>query len=74
MRRTDEEHAAFFVDPHRLPRPRSNLGPQLIGVAWASVDVSDGLVADPRHICEVSKPGAIIEASRVRLSDAARTP
>ena len=73
MRKTDQGRAAFLVDRYRLPRPRSNLGPQLIGIASASVDVSDGLVADLRHICNVSKLGAIIEASRVPLSGAART-
>jgi len=72
MRNTDEEHAAFLVDRYRLPRPRSNLGPQLIGIASASVDVSDGLVADLRHVCEVSKLGAMIDAWRVPLSDATR--
>jgi thiamine-monophosphate kinase len=73
MRKTDQGRSAFLVDRYRLPRPRSNLGPQLIGIASAAVDVSDGLVADLRHICSVSKLGAIIEASRVPLSDAART-
>lgn len=72
MQKTDEEHAAFLVNRYRLPRPHSDLGPQLIGTASASVDVSDGLVADLRHVCEVSKLGAVIEASRIPLSDAAR--
>jgi thiamine-monophosphate kinase len=67
----DPERAAFLVDRYRLPRPPVALGPKLIGIATAAVDVSDGLVADLRHICEVSKLAAVVEASRVPLSGAA---
>lgn len=68
----DTASAAFLIDRHRLPRPRVSLGPQLIGIATAALDVSDGLVADLRHICEVSRLSAVIEASSVPLSPAAR--
>jgi thiamine-monophosphate kinase len=68
----DRASAAFLVDRYRLPQPRVTLGPRLIGTATAALDVSDGLVADLRHICEVSRLAAVIEASRVPLSDAAR--
>jgi thiamine-monophosphate kinase len=65
------EMAAFLVDRYRLPRPRVGLGPRLIGIAHAALDVSDGLVADLHHLCEVSGLGAVIEAARVPLSAAA---
>jgi thiamine-monophosphate kinase len=68
----DAASAAFLVDRHRLPQPRVPLGPQLIGIATAALDVSDGLVADLRHICTVSRLSAVIEASAVPLSAAAR--
>jgi thiamine-monophosphate kinase len=68
----DVASAAFLVDRHRLPQPHVTLGPQLIGIATAALDVSDGLVADLRHICEVSRLSAVIEAQRVPLSLAAR--
>ncbi len=68
----DSAAAAFLVDRYRLPQPRVTLGPHLVGIATASVDVSDGLVGDLRHICEVSKLAAIIDAPRVPLSEAAR--
>lgn len=68
----DMARAAFLVDRYRLPQPRVTTGPELIGIASAAIDVSDGLVADLRHICEVSELSAIIEAPRVPLSDAAR--
>jgi thiamine-monophosphate kinase len=40
-------------------------------LATAALDVSDGLIADLGHICEVSDLTAIIEAPRVPLSPAA---
>ncbi len=68
----DATSAAYLVDRYRIPRPRVALGPQLIGIASAGIDVSDGLVADLRHICAVSHLSAIIEARSVPLSLAAR--
>jgi thiamine-monophosphate kinase len=63
---------AFLIDRFRLPRPRLALGPRLIGIAQAMMDISDGLVADLGHLCAVSGVAAIIEAARLPLSDAAR--
>ncbi|HEV2300293.1 MAG TPA: AIR synthase-related protein, partial [Stellaceae bacterium] len=63
--------SGFLADRYRLPRPRVALGPRLVGVATASIDVSDGLVADLRHLCEVSGLGGVVEAARVPLSPAA---
>ncbi|MGC2519553.1 MAG: thiamine-phosphate kinase [Burkholderiales bacterium] len=68
----DTEAANFLVDRYRLPRPRVSLGPRLIGLASAAIDVSDGLLADLRHICEASELTAVIEAPRVPLSTAVR--
>ncbi len=68
----DEDAAAHLLDRYRLPQPRVALGPHLLGVATAALDVSDGLVADLRHLCEVSRLAAIVEAPRVPLSPAAR--
>jgi len=68
----DAASAGFLVDRYRLPQPRITVGPQLIGLATAALDVSDGLIADLGHICEVSDVTAIVEAQRVPLSPAAR--
>jgi thiamine-monophosphate kinase len=68
----DTKAANFLVDRYRLPRPRVTLGPRLIGLASAALDVSDGLLADLRHLCEVSELAAVIEAPRVPLSTAVR--
>jgi thiamine-monophosphate kinase len=70
--RLDTKAASFLVDRYRLPQPRVTLGPRLVGLASAALDVSDGLLADLGHICEVSNLAAVIEAPRVPLSTAAR--
>ncbi len=59
------------VSHYRLPEPRVDLGPRLTDLAHAMVDISDGLIADLGHVCEISGVGAEIEAARVPLSDAA---
>lgn len=54
-----------------LPQPRVALGRALRGIASACMDISDGLVQDVNHLCAASGIGAIIEAERVALSEAA---
>jgi len=56
----------------RRPDPRTGVGPRLVGLATACLDVSDGLVADLGHLCEESGCAAVLEAVRVPLSDSAR--
>jgi thiamine-monophosphate kinase len=72
LARLNTRAANFLVDRYRLPQPRVTLGPRLIGLASAALDVSDGLLADLRHICEVSELAAVVEAPRVPLSTAVR--
>ncbi|SEH25856.1 thiamine-phosphate kinase [Magnetospirillum fulvum] len=67
-----DSDVAFLADRYRLPRPRVALGPRLIGLAGASMDVSDGLVQDLGHLCRASGVGARIEAGLVPLSDSAK--
>jgi thiamine-monophosphate kinase len=63
---------ALLVARYRVPQPRVTLGPRLIDLATAALDVSDGLVADLGHICETSKLSATVEEAAVPLSPAAR--
>jgi len=63
---------AFLLDRFRLPQPRLSLGPRLVGIATAMMDISDGLVADLGHICDVSSVAAKVEAAKLPLSAAAR--
>lgn len=68
----DDSAAAFLADRYRLPRPRVAVGPRLVGLANASMDVSDGLVQDLGHLCRASGVAAIVERARLPLSPAAR--
>jgi len=63
---------AALAERYRLPQPRTGLGPALIGVAHAAMDVSDGLVQDLGHLCRASGVGGVIEAECVPLSGPAR--
>lgn len=59
-----------LVNRFRVPEPRTALGQGLIGLARASLDVSDGLVADLGHIAEVSGLGIELRSADVPLSPA----
>lgn len=61
----------YLVDRYRLPQPRCSLGPLLPEMASASIDISDGLVADLAHICDVSGVGMELEFDAVPVSAAA---
>jgi thiamine-monophosphate kinase len=68
----DQTLTDFLIDRYRLPQPRVFLGPHLIGIASAGLDISDGLVADLKHICTVSHLSAVVESPAIPLSHAAR--
>jgi len=68
----DPASVDFLINRYRVPQPRLTLGRQLAAIATAAIDISDGLVADLRHVCEVSRLSAIIEAKAIPLSVAAR--
>jgi thiamine-monophosphate kinase len=59
------------LNRYRVPEPRLNLGPGLIGIAHACLDVSDGLIADLGHICDQSGVGIELQADQVPISSAA---
>jgi thiamine-monophosphate kinase len=65
------EHRAALIARYQLPDPRVELGPRLVGIAHAMIDVSDGLVADLGHICETSGVAARVSLPAVPLSAAA---
>jgi thiamine-monophosphate kinase len=64
----DAESAQSLLDRYRLPTPRTTLGPSLVGLAHAAMDISDGLVGDLGHICRASAVGALVEVAKVPLS------
>jgi thiamine-monophosphate kinase len=59
-----------LVSRYRLPEPRLALGRALRGIAHATIDVSDGLLADLGHIAETSKVRIAIKADAIPLSAA----
>ncbi|NWG91330.1 MAG: thiamine-phosphate kinase [Parvularculaceae bacterium] len=65
-------HKSFFAERYQLPSPRVSLGGALCGCASAAIDVSDGLIADARHVAEESSVGIEIHAEKIPLSEAAR--
>ncbi len=67
-----EQAVAYLIDRYRVPQPRLSLAHHLFTTARATVDVSDGLVADLGHICTASGVGAVIEAGAISLSEPAR--
>jgi thiamine-monophosphate kinase len=59
-----------LVARYRTPTPRLALGVALRGTASASLDVSDGLIADLAHIAETSRVRMVVDAARIPLSSA----
>ncbi len=67
-----EEPRKELIDRYFTPQPRTTLGPRLVGLAGACIDVSDGLIADLGHICRASGLSAVVEADKVPICEAAR--
>jgi thiamine-monophosphate kinase len=66
------EHRAPLIGRFQVPDPRVDLGPRLVGIAHAMIDISDGLIADLGHICETSRVAAVVELAALPLSAAAQ--
>jgi len=63
-----------LVRKHLDPEPRAALGRQLarLGLASSMIDISDGLLADLRHILDASRAGARIRLPFLPLSGSYR--
>jgi thiamine-monophosphate kinase len=57
-----------LVARYRIPLPRTALGQRLRGIASASLDVSDGLIADLAHMAETSGVRIEVDAPKIPLS------
>jgi thiamine-monophosphate kinase len=68
-----EDPEGRLVHRYRVPEPRLDLRASLLRHATAAADVSDGLVADARHIAEASGVGLFLDLDQIPLSGAAAT-
>ncbi len=66
-------HTVWLKDRYLLPQPRMALGQALVGIAHACMDISDGLVQDLGHLCDVSGVRAVLHRKLLPLSVAAAT-
>jgi thiamine-monophosphate kinase len=57
-----------LVSRYQVPAPRLALGKALRGIATASLDISDGLLADLGHVAETSGVRLAVDADRIPLS------
>lgn len=70
--RLDDASHAYLVGRYRVPQPPVTFASRLRAIAHASVDVSDGLIADLGHIAAASDVHIIVEGERVPLSEPLR--
>ena len=68
---TDEQRDALIAR-YRLPVPPVAFGALLRGLATATVDVSDGLVADLGHVAQASDMKIVLDAAAIPRSAALR--
>lgn len=68
----DDEVGRALAERYRLPNPPSGDAALIAEVAGASIDVSDGLIADAGKIASASGVALRIHAERAPLSGAAR--
>jgi thiamine-monophosphate kinase len=61
----------YLVGRYRVPQPRNALALAVRDHASATMDVSDGLAGDLAKLCAASGVSAVIDASRIPISDAA---
>lgn len=64
----DKEDKLYLRQRLEKPSPRLTIGQDLLGLASAAIDISDGLLADLGHIVVASGVGARLDLSKLPLS------
>ncbi|WP_310620522.1 thiamine-phosphate kinase [Flexibacterium corallicola] len=59
---------AFLLERYLHPKPRAQAAQTILEYGAASMDVSDGLLADLAHMCHTSKVDAHVDLEKVPLS------
>ena len=67
FRETKNEQQESLIFKQLRPNPRS--GAELLDIASAMIDISDGLSSDLGHICKSSGVGARIDADKIPFSE-----
>ena len=67
---TNQSNQEFLLNRLNYPTPRLLVGTSLRRIASACIDISDGLVADIKHILKASQCGATIHVDKLPLSQA----
>lgn len=67
------DESNFLVRRFISPEPRLALGQNLLGVASAAIDISDGLLADLGHILTRSQVGAELQVDQLPVSTELQT-
>ncbi len=66
----NEQDRVYLQQRLEQPNPRVQLGQELVGLACAAIDISDGLLADLGHITEKNGMGARLDLTKLPLSSA----
>lgn len=60
---------SYLITRHLRPTPRVEVGLELLGLANSALDISDGLMADLKHILSSSKVDAQLNLESIPLSN-----
>jgi thiamine-monophosphate kinase len=63
--------ADVLLERYQVPVPRISIARAIAKLAHASIDISDGLLADLEHVSVASRVGLVLKAADIPLSDVA---
>ena len=59
----------YFINKFLIPYPRISLAKKVCNFSSSIIDVSDGLLSDLKHICDVNGLGAKIDLKKIPLKE-----